>query len=353
MQPTAALFAAFALITPLLAQDPAPAPAKKADLWLQDFAAAKAKAKAENKHLLLDFTGSDWCSWCIKLDEEVFAKAAFQGEAPKHFVLVKLDYPNDKSLVTEAVRAQNEELQGRYQIEGYPTILLTDCDGVVYAQTGYREGGADDYNTHLAELKAVGAAFGKAMGKAKDQQGAERAKSLAEALDALEEAVVSQHHIALLEEISTLDADGKAGLKAKYADQLKAAKEAAAERAAMAAVAKEARVVQEAIDSLMEAKKHDEALAKLDTFIQKPANPTQHQIALFFKGMVTMEARNDPAAAVELLKSALALNAESPIGKQVEMILPQLEKMAKAKAADGGNDQKKGDQKKGDEKQGK
>lgn len=329
----AILFAA----STLLAQDP-PA-SKPADLWIQDFAAAKAKAKAENKHLLLDFTGSDWCGWCIKLDEEVFSKDEFRKEAPKHFVLVKLDYPQDKSLVTDAVRAQNEELQGQYQIEGYPTILLTDCDGLVYAQTGYREGGAEDYNSHLAELKAAGVTFGKAMAKAKGQQGAERAKSLAEALDALAEEVVAAHHVATLEEITNLDADGKAGLKAKYADQLKAAKEAAAERAAMAAVGKEARIVQEAIDSLMEEKKYDEALAKLDGFIKEPKNPTQHQLALFFKGMVIMEASKDAAAAVEQLKAALAINPDSPIGKQVQMILPQLEKMAKASA---GKDEKKG-----------
>ncbi|MCK5682332.1 thioredoxin family protein, partial [bacterium] len=37
------------------------------NLWQTDFAAAKAQAQKENKLLLIDFTGSDWCGWCKKL----------------------------------------------------------------------------------------------------------------------------------------------------------------------------------------------------------------------------------------------------------------------------------------------
>ena len=101
------------------------------DLWIQDFAAAKARAKAEKKDLLVDFTGSDWCGWCIKLDNEVFGEEAFQAEAPKHFVLVKLDYPRDKSILTEEIIAQNAALQATYAIQGFPTILLMTADGDV------------------------------------------------------------------------------------------------------------------------------------------------------------------------------------------------------------------------------
>ena len=72
---------------------------------IQDFAKAKEAAKAAKKDLLIDFTGSDWCGWCIKLDEEVFSKDEFKKEAPTHFVLVKLDYPRNKDLVTDEIRA--------------------------------------------------------------------------------------------------------------------------------------------------------------------------------------------------------------------------------------------------------
>ena len=84
MHRSLSLFAALALSTFAAAQEVA----QEAE-WIQNFTDAKAKAKAEKKHLLIDFTGSDWCGWCIKLDEEVFSKEAFKTEAPKHFVLVK------------------------------------------------------------------------------------------------------------------------------------------------------------------------------------------------------------------------------------------------------------------------
>src|ERR1017187_4674306 len=61
--------------------------------WLTDLPAARAQAKSENKIVLLDFTGSDWCSWCIKFKKEVLDTKAFQDYAAKHVVLVELDYP--------------------------------------------------------------------------------------------------------------------------------------------------------------------------------------------------------------------------------------------------------------------
>ena len=66
-------------------------------LWVNEFEKAKQTAATEGKDLLMDFTGSDWCGWCIRLHKEVFDLDAFKTAAPKNFVLVELDYPNDKS----------------------------------------------------------------------------------------------------------------------------------------------------------------------------------------------------------------------------------------------------------------
>ena len=66
------------------------------DGWLTDFEAAQAAAKSSGKYMLVDFTGSDWCGWCIKLKDEVFSKDHFKTEAPKNFVLVELDFPRAK-----------------------------------------------------------------------------------------------------------------------------------------------------------------------------------------------------------------------------------------------------------------
>ena len=68
-----------------------------AEGWMTDFEKAKKKAKNENKTLLLDFSGSDWCSWCIKLDEEVFQKDIWKAYAKEHLVQVLIDFPREKS----------------------------------------------------------------------------------------------------------------------------------------------------------------------------------------------------------------------------------------------------------------
>ena len=96
------------------------------ELWQTDYKAALAKAKAEKKYVLADFTGSDWCGWCIKLHNEVFEKEPFKTEAPKQYVLVELDFPQEKKQPDE-LKKQNADLSEKYKIEGYPSVLLLGC----------------------------------------------------------------------------------------------------------------------------------------------------------------------------------------------------------------------------------
>jgi len=123
--------------------------------WMTDFEAAKAKAKEENKPLLLDFTGSDWCGWCIKLDKEVFSQEAFKAYAADSLVLVELDFPNKKP-ISDELKAQNEALAEKYGIRGFPTIVILSSDGEEIDQTGYRRGGAEAYVEHLKEIIGAG-----------------------------------------------------------------------------------------------------------------------------------------------------------------------------------------------------
>ncbi|MDQ8193733.1 thioredoxin family protein [Coraliomargarita sp. SDUM461004] len=121
--------------------------------WMTDFDAAKAKAQAEGKPMLLDFTGSDWCGWCIKLDEEVFSQPTFQEYAEDAFVLVELDFPRSKTQSSE-LKAQNEALARAYGIRGFPTILVLSPEGQLIEKTGYRRGGAEQYVEHLQQIIA-------------------------------------------------------------------------------------------------------------------------------------------------------------------------------------------------------
>ena len=97
--------------------------------WTDDFEAAKKQAAAENKLLLVDFSGSDWCVWCKKLDKEVFAKPEFLKGVKKDFVLVMIDSPRDKSLLSETAARNNERLVKDYKIRGFPTVKILKADG--------------------------------------------------------------------------------------------------------------------------------------------------------------------------------------------------------------------------------
>lgn len=122
------------------------------DAWLTDFDKAKAEAKEKNRPILVDFTGSDWCGWCIKLNKEVFSKEAFKNYAKDNLVLLELDFPRKKKLSDE-LKKQNEKLSKKYKVKGFPTILLLDAEGKVLARTGYQKGGPDAYVTHLKSLQ--------------------------------------------------------------------------------------------------------------------------------------------------------------------------------------------------------
>ena len=246
-------------------------------------------------------------------------------------MLVKLDFPNDKSLTTPELEAQNKKLAEQYPIPGYPTILLTDADGRVYGQTGYQPDGPEKYVAMLAELQKKGVLFQTAMANTTGKEGAARAKAIDEALAILDEQVVSSHHLGSMEEIVKLDADGKAGLKEKYETKVKdilMARE----------IDREGRALNELVGALMQEGKGKEALAKLDELLKAPKSKVQQQMALFFKGMVTMDVDGNVKAAIEALEAGKAVLPDSPVGKRIEQILPELKKQEadKGEKKDGG-----------------
>lgn len=112
-----------------------------AEGWQTDYKAALQQAAKENKPVLLNFTGSDWCGWCIKLDKETFSQPEFQKFAEKNLVLVTVDFPNNKPQSAD-VKKQNGELEKKFGVEGYPTLVLVDSKGKEIARNvGYLAGG--------------------------------------------------------------------------------------------------------------------------------------------------------------------------------------------------------------------
>ena len=112
---------------------------------MTDYAAAKAKAKSDNKFVLLEFTGSDWCGYCKRMQAEVFSKPEFQQYAAKNLILVELDFPRSKPQ-SDAVKTQNMKLASEYEIEGFPTLIVLSPDGKRVANFfGYMEGGPEAF----------------------------------------------------------------------------------------------------------------------------------------------------------------------------------------------------------------
>ncbi len=123
----------------------------EAKVWKTDFKRASSKAKSSGKYMLLNFSGSDWCGWCKKLDKEVFSKNTFKRFANKNLVCVLVDFPRSKRQSARQKQA-NEDLARRFGVRGYPTVLVLGPDGRRVAKTGYRRGGAKEYTKYLKQI---------------------------------------------------------------------------------------------------------------------------------------------------------------------------------------------------------
>ena len=119
--------------------------------WFTNLEEAQEIAKEKNIPIFIHFTGSDWCGWCWKLEEEVYSKPAFQDYVAENMVMVTIDFPRDIKQSEEVV-AYNRALATRFNIKGFPTVQLLNSNGSAIAQTGFQYGGPEKYVEHLKEL---------------------------------------------------------------------------------------------------------------------------------------------------------------------------------------------------------
>ncbi len=119
--------------------------------WVTDYAMGMDQAKRENKPVFLYFTGSDWCGWCKKLDQEALSQPAFAQSIGNQFVFIKLDFPMNRNS-NDSLMQQNTKLKQQYGVTGFPTVILLDAQGTFIAETGYRSGGGEAYATYIKQL---------------------------------------------------------------------------------------------------------------------------------------------------------------------------------------------------------
>jgi len=273
--------------------------------WVVDFEKAKAQAAKEGKSILMEFTGSDWCPPCKSLHANVLSKDVFKTEMPKNFVLLKLDSPRDKSKQTPEEIEQYKVLSAKYGIQGVPTIFLADAKGRPYYQTvGYSGDPADQYVANLKEQLGTLAKRDAAFAKAEKASGAEKAKLLAEGLSLVDDEMALKTYGDVVSEIIELDANNKAGLKAKFAGLKNSVGFKAELEATMRSNRGEPKDILAAIDKLIEKNKPGAAAL---------------QEALFHKGSIHFQ--TDKAKAKELLLEAKELAPKSETGKRIDGIL--------------------------------
>ncbi len=108
-------------------------------------------SKAEDKYLFLEFTGSDWCDWCIKFNREVSSSSVFQDYVEKNLIVLVVDFSQELNANDETSQ-QKEKLARCFNVRGFPTMFIISPEGNIIAKTGYQAGGAEAYVEHIKKL---------------------------------------------------------------------------------------------------------------------------------------------------------------------------------------------------------
>jgi protein disulfide-isomerase len=127
--------------------------------WLENYDKAMIIAAQQKKPMLLTFVGSDWCKWCKKLEKDVLSQKEFEDFAKKNLVLVKLDYPRKKQQAQEIVQ-QNRRLEKKYDKQGFPTVIVTDCCGKELGRIKYRQQTITEFIDKIKEFTETAEAQG-------------------------------------------------------------------------------------------------------------------------------------------------------------------------------------------------
>ncbi len=122
--------------------------------WNQDVDIANAQAEKEGKLVLLNFSGSDWCANCIRLDKVLFQSEEFAALAKDELVLLNADFPaRSKNKLSKEQTAKNEALAEKYNKKGvFPTVVLLSTDGTVVGRLSQPKDSAAEY---VVELQSI------------------------------------------------------------------------------------------------------------------------------------------------------------------------------------------------------
>ena len=280
-----------------------------AEGWETNIEKAKNIAKTTNKSILIKFTGSDWCPPCIELEKTVFATSDFTKYAEDKLVLVELDYPQRKEQPAE-LKKQNQMLQQKYKIQGFPTVLITDSEGLPFAKTGFQPGGPEFYSEHLDQFLAKKVLIDSAYEEADKLTGDARAEKLVKALNQIPEDLLF-HYQDVMEEIYELDPEDTTGFKKTQS---------------LKAPLKE---LQGSVVGLAVQGKIDEALKSVDDFITSNSLEGENkQNALMVKlNCFNPQIKADLEQADKLMDEVIAISQTTRTGVEAQTIKGQIIEM--------------------------
>lgn len=289
------------------------APAFAAEGWLNNIDKGIEQAKKDNKLVLVEFTGSDWCPPCKALKKDVFPSPEFQKIADKSLVLVELDFPRQKE-ISEEQKKYNGEMAKKYAITGYPTVYLLNNEGApVWVRVG---GGAkDEYLQELQDGIKNATTITEGLAAAKAASGIEKAKLLDKVYKAMSDDLKTSN-AAMAEEIIALDKEDTLGYgKAKKAEDAERAEETASME-----------FFQKTISPLLTQEKYDDAIAKIKEYAAKPelSKATKQQLHMQGISAILMQ-KGDIDAAIEAMKEGVAIDPESELGKQAPKIIKHIQ----------------------------
>ena len=290
------------------------APGSSEGQWQTDFEVAKKQATSRGKDLFVNFTGSDWCGFCIAIKEQIFTQKVFLEGVRDNFILVEIDFPQSREQ-DEALKEQNERLRVSFGVEGFPTLFLVDSNGKPYGhipnQPGITPG---QFVAQMESHRGLRIKRDEKFAEADHKKELDRAKSLHAGLEILDDEIVDRFYGDIIDEIVLLDKK----------DTLK--------RAAGRTFEKSMGKLREEITALARDGDHDAIEKKIDSFVsEKKLKKEQKQAALMLKLGIFGPDQLDEV--IIFLAEVVKLNPESRQGREAEEIRGRVEQFRRERRA--------------------
>lgn len=289
-------------------------PAFAEEGWLSNIEKAQEQAKKENKLVLVEFTGSDWCPPCKVLKANVFPSPEFKAIADKSLVTVELDFPRQKEIDPEQ-KKYNAEMQKKFSIRGYPTVYLLEAENGTPVWVRIGGGDKTGYLKSLEEGIAAAPIIVETLKKAKSAEGMEKAQLLDKAYKAMSPDL-QKAQSELAKEIIVLDKDDTMG----HAKALKKQEDEEKKQQAVNTY------IKENVTPLLKEGKFDEGVAKAKEFADQPSvdkNTKQTMYLRYISGMLMT--KGDIDGAIQAIKDGIAIDPASKNAKMFESVLANLE----------------------------